>query len=140
MNLERAAKAMEKAGIEGRDAETARKLIQDAKILKEAGAFAILLEAIPARVTGLIVKETKIPMYSIGAGLECDGQLLIVHDILGLFELFKPKFVKKYAELGKEMVEAFTKYKAEVKAGEFPKPQHCYNLPDEEFQKLLTGK
>lgn len=122
---------------QGRDAEAARKLIQDAKTLEEAGAFAILLEAMPARVAGLITKDTKIPAYSIGAGPECDGQLLIVHDILGLFELFKPKFVKRYAQLGEEMVEAFTRYKAEVKAGKFPQPEHCYNIPEEEFKKLL---
>ncbi len=125
---------------QGRDAETARKLIQDAKALEESGVFAILLEAVPAKVAGLIVKEAKVPIYSIGAGPECDGQLLIVHDVLGLFELFKPKFVKRYAELGKEMVEAFTKYKEEVKAGKFPTPEHCYNIREEEFQKLLTEK
>ena len=123
---------------QGRDAEAARKLIQDAKTLEEAGAFAILLEAMPARVAGLITKDMKIPAYSVGAGPECDGQLLIVHDILGLFELFKPKFVKRYAQLGEEMVEAFTKYKAEVKAGEFPQPEHCYNIPEGEFKKLLV--
>ena len=122
---------------QGQDAEAARKLIQDAKTLEEAGAFAILLEAMPAQVAGLITKDMKIPAYSIGAGPECDGQLLIVHDILGLFELFKPKFVKRYAQLGEEMVEAFTKYKAEVKAGKFPQPEHCYNMPEEEFKKLL---
>lgn len=75
-----------------------------------------------------------------GAGPECDGQLLIVHDVLGLFELFKPKFVKRYAELGKEMVAAFTRYKEDVKGGKFPAPEHCYNIPDEEFQKLLIEK
>lgn len=125
---------------QGRDAVTARKLIQDAKTLQQAGAFAVLLEAIPARVAGLIVKELKVPVYSIGSGPECDGQVLIVHDILGLFELFKPKFVKRYAELGKEMVEAFTKYKEDIKAGRFPAAEHCYNIPEEEFQKLLIKK
>lgn len=125
---------------QGRDAETARKLMQDAKALEESGVFAILLEAVPAKVSGLIVKEAKIPVYSIGAGPECDGQLLIVHDVLGLFELFKPKFVKRYAELGKEMVTAFTRYREEVKAGEFPTAEHCYNIPEGEFQKLLAGK
>jgi len=123
---------------QGRDAATAYKLIRDAKTLEEAGAFAILLEAIPARVAGLIVKELKIPVYSIGSGPECDGQLLIVHDILGLFEMFKPKFVKRYAELGEEMVKAFTAYKEDVKAGRFPQPEHCYNIPEEEFEKLLS--
>jgi len=124
---------------QGRDAKTARKLINDAKVLEEAGVFAIILEIIPAKVTGLIVEKTNIPIYSIGSG-PCDGQLLIVHDMLGLFELFKPKFVKRYAELGKEMVGAFTRYRDEVRAGKFPGLEHCYNIPEEEFQKLLIEK
>jgi len=122
---------------QGRDAETARQLIQDAKTLEEAGVFAIELEAIPSRVASIIAKELKIPAYSVGSGPDCDGQILIVHDMLGLFEQFKPKFVKRYAELGKEMVKAFTKFKEEVKTGKFPGLEHCYNIPEEEFQKLI---
>ena len=122
---------------QGRDAETARNLIRDAQLLEESGAFAILLEAMPAKVAGMIVREANVPIYSIGAGSECDGQLLIVHDILGLFELFKPKFVKRYAELGEEMVEAFTRYIEDVKSGQFPGPEHCYNIPEVEFKKLV---
>ncbi len=125
---------------QGRDAETARRLIDDARILEDAGAFAILLEAVPAKVAGIIVKEASIPIYSIGAGSECDGQLLIVHDILGLFELFKPKFVKRYAELGEEMVKVFTRYKKDVKTEKFPGPEHCYNIPEKEFEKLKNKK
>ncbi len=125
---------------QGRDAAAARRIIEDAKILEEAGAFSILVEAIPAKVAGLVVKAVKIPIYSIGAGPECDGQVLIVHDLLGLFELFKPKFVRRYAQLGKEMVEAFTRYKEDIKSGSFPGPDECYNIPEEEFQRLLAGK
>jgi 3-methyl-2-oxobutanoate hydroxymethyltransferase len=124
---------------QGRDAESARRLIEDAKTLEDAGAFSILLECIPGRVAEIIVKETKIPIYSIGSGAACDGQLLIVHDLLGLFEAFMPKFVKRYAQLGQEMVEAFTKYKEEVKSGKFPQPEHFYTIPEKEFEKLLKS-
>ena len=123
---------------QGRDAAAARRIIQDAKILEDAGAFSILVEAIPAKVAGLVVKAVKVPVYGIGAGPECDGQVLIVHDMLGLFELFKPKFVRRYAQLGKEMVEAFARYKSDIKAGSFPGPEECYNIPEEEFRKLLA--
>ena len=121
---------------QGRDAETARELMDDAKALEDAGAFAILLEAVPARVTELIYKEAEVPIYGIGAGGATDGQLLIVQDILGLFELFKPKFVKRFANLGEEMVDVFAQYKSEVKSGEFPADKHCYKIPDEEYGKL----
>jgi 3-methyl-2-oxobutanoate hydroxymethyltransferase len=121
---------------QGRDAKTARELIADAKALEEAGAFAILLEAIPSRVTELIYEEADVPIYGIGAGPTNDGELLIVQDILGLFELFKPKFVKRYANLGEEMVDAFKQYRQEVKEGVFPAEEHSYNIPDEEFDKI----
>ncbi|MFW6013072.1 MAG: 3-methyl-2-oxobutanoate hydroxymethyltransferase [Candidatus Bipolaricaulota bacterium] len=121
---------------QGRDAQSARELIADARALEDAGAFAILLEAIPERVGKIIYEKAGVPIYGIGAGGETDGQLLIVQDILGLFELFKPKFVKRYAELGQEMVEAFTRYREEVKSGQFPGEEHCYKISDEEFEKL----
>lgn len=121
---------------QGKDAESARELIADAKALEDAGAFAILLEAIPDRVGEKIYEEADVPIYGIGAGGATDGQLLIVQDILGLFELFKPKFVKRYAELGDEMVEAMSQYREEVKKGEFPGEEHCYSMPDEEYEKI----
>jgi 3-methyl-2-oxobutanoate hydroxymethyltransferase len=121
---------------QGRDAESARELIADAKALQDAGAFAVLLEAVPARVAELIYEEAEVPIYGIGAGPENDGELLIVQDILGLFELFKPKFVKRYAELGEEMVDAFQQYIEEVKSGQFPSEEHCYRIPDEEFDRI----
>ncbi|MFW6071567.1 MAG: 3-methyl-2-oxobutanoate hydroxymethyltransferase [Candidatus Bipolaricaulota bacterium] len=121
---------------QGRDAETARQLIEDAKALEDAGAFAILLEAVPSRVTELIYNEADVPIYGIGAGPTNDGELLIVQDILGLFELFKPRFVKRYANLGDEMVDAFQRYKSEVKEGVFPAEEHSYNIPDEEFEEI----
>jgi len=121
---------------QGRDAESARQLIEDAQALEDAGAFAVLLEAIPERVGQRIYEAAEVPIYGIGAGGATDGQLLIVQDILGLFELFKPKFVKRYADLGDEMVEAFEQYIDEVKRGEFPGEEHCYSIPDEEFERI----
>lgn len=121
---------------QGRDAETARELIADARALEDAGAFAILLEAVPARVARIIHEESDVLIYGIGAGTEVDGQILIVHDVLGLFELFTPKFVKQYANLGKQIVEAVKKYRADVKSGRFPQSEHSYHISDEEFDKI----
>jgi len=123
---------------QGRDAETAKKLIEDARMLEQAGVFAILLEAVPARVTEIIYDKVDVLLFGIGAGSAVDGQLLIAHDVLGLFELFTPKFVKKYASLGEQMVKAVRQYRAEVKAGEFPGDEHSYRIPDEEFKKLQS--
>ncbi|MCR4392379.1 MAG: 3-methyl-2-oxobutanoate hydroxymethyltransferase [Candidatus Acetothermia bacterium] len=121
---------------QGRSAATARALIDDAKVLEEAGAFAILLEAIPARVAELIVKRAKVPILGIGSGPACHGQLLIVHDILGLFEAFTPKFVKRYADLAPIMLQAFQEYIRDVKEGAFPGPEHVYHIPKEEWEQL----
>jgi len=123
---------------QGRDAETARQLIEDAKVLEEAGAFSILLEAIPARVAELIVRQAKVPILSIGSGAACHGQLLIVHDILNLFEAFTPKFVKVYADVASVMLEAFQEYISDVKSGKFPTPEHEYRIPKEEWQRLRS--
>lgn len=127
---------------QGRSAQTAKQLIDDAKILEEAGAFSILLEAIPARVAELIVKRAKAPILGIGSGPACHGQLLIVHDILGLFEAFTPKFVKRYADVASVMRQAFENYAREVREGKFPGPEHTYKIPPEEWealQEMLEG-
>jgi len=121
---------------QGRDAETARQLIGDAKALEEAGAFSILLEAIPARVAEIIVRNARVPILSIGSGAACHGQLLIVHDILGLFEAFTPKFVKKYTDVSSVMLQAFQNYIADMKSGKFPTREHEYRIPKEEWQHL----
>lgn len=125
--------------VQGKDAESARALIKDAKTLENAGAFAILLECIPAPVGKMITEECSIPILSIGGGPHCDGQLLIVHDMIGLYEVYIPKFVKQYANIGKIMEEAFIKYKEEVKSGVFPGPEHCYEIDDKEMNKLFEG-
>ena len=121
---------------QGRDIETARKLIADAAALEEAGAFAILVECTPAPVAKIIHERVKIPVFGIGSGPHVDGQLMIVHDALGLFERFTPKFVKRYANLSPILLEAFTHYHTDVKAKKFPQPEHFYTMAEGELEKL----
>ena len=125
---------------QGRSAEAAVKLVEDALALEAAGAFSILLEGIPGPVAKVIAEKCSIPILGIGAGLPCDGQLLIVYDMLGMFELFKPKFVKRYADLATVIVDAMKKYAEEVRGGLFPDPPHEYKMPPQEeeaFYRLL---
>jgi len=122
-------------------AEAAMEIIADARAVEEAGAFAILLEAIPPEVGKVITETLKIPVLGIGAGPHCDGQLLIVSDMLGIFEAFTPKFVKKYANLAGEIVTAFQEYINEVRSGKFPEEQYCYKMKAgeaEKFRELLS--
>ncbi len=113
-------------GVRGEAQEEARKLIKDAKGLEEAGAFSVVLEKVPADLAMKATAELSIPTIGIGAGVHCDGQVLVTHDMLGLFEKFKPKFSKRYAELGKTMKASYRKYIEEVKAKEFPAKEHSY--------------
>jgi 3-methyl-2-oxobutanoate hydroxymethyltransferase len=113
-------------GVRGEAQEEARKLIKDAKGLEEAGAFSIVLEKVPADLAMKATAELSIPTIGIGAGVHCDGQVLVTHDMLGLFEKFKPKFSKRYAELGKTMKDSYRKYIEEVKSKEFPAKEHSY--------------
>jgi 3-methyl-2-oxobutanoate hydroxymethyltransferase len=122
---------------QGRDAAGAMRIIEDSKALEEAGVCLILLEAVPPEVGKIVSERAKIPVIGIGAGPHCDGQCLVVHDMLGMFEAFTPKFAKKYADLHKQAVEAFQAFRDDVKNGGFPKPEHCYRMPDEERRKLL---
>lgn len=123
---------------QGRDVSSARELIKDAMAVQEAGAFAILLEAVPPELTAFIAKRLEIPVYSIGAG-PCDGQLLICGDMLGLFQAFTPKFVKKYANVAEIETNAFKQYIKEVKSGEFPTDDHVYHIIDsiEQFNDMF---
>lgn len=121
---------------QGRTAEAGRALIADAKVLEGAGAVAILVECVPPEVTGVITEAARVPIYGIGSGDACDGQLMIVHDMLGLFERFQPKFVKRYANLSETLQQAFSAYIADVKSGEFPKPEHFYAMKEAESAKL----
>ncbi|MPN51788.1 3-methyl-2-oxobutanoate hydroxymethyltransferase [bioreactor metagenome] len=125
---------------QGRDPDSARELIRDAIAIQENGAFALLLEAVPPELTEYIAKKLTIPVYSIGAGLPCDGQLLICGDMLGLFQAFTPKFVKKYANVAEIEVAAFKEYVQDVKTGKFPTDDHVYHIlkgKEDDFAKML---
>jgi 3-methyl-2-oxobutanoate hydroxymethyltransferase len=124
---------------QGRTADSGIRLIEDATVLEEAGAFAILVECVPAEVAGAITERARVPVYGLGSGDACDGQLMIVHDMLGLFERFVPKFVKRYANLSAALLDAFSAYVGEVKSGEFPKPEHFYTMVDGEAERLLDA-
>ncbi|MCU0559434.1 MAG: 3-methyl-2-oxobutanoate hydroxymethyltransferase [Desulfobacterales bacterium] len=121
---------------QGRTAEAAQAIIADAEAVCAAGAFSILVEAVPPEVAKLIAQELPIPIYGIGAGVDCDGQVMIVSDILGIFQAFTPKFVKKYANLGAEMLKVFEAYIADVRSGAFPAEEHTYRMIEGEMQKL----
>ena len=121
---------------QGRTAETAKELIEDAKAIEAAGAYALLVEAVPPEVCGIIRDTLRIPVYSIGAGMEADGQLMISADLLGIFQAFTPKFVKKYENLGDRIIQAFTAYVDDVRKAEFPKEEHCYRMVEGELPKL----
>lgn len=112
--------------VQGRDEEVAKRLVADAHAVEEAGAFSVVLEAIPTELAKRITSELKIPTIGIGAGPYCDGQVLVLHDILGLFERFTPKFVKRYANLKDEVLKAVKIYKEEVEKGIFPSDEHSF--------------
>lgn len=113
-------------GVRGKDDAQASGILEDAKGLEKAGAFSIVLEKIPAHLAKKITKELTIPTIGIGAGVDCDGQVLVAHDMLGLFEGFTPKFSKRYSEIGKEMKKCYRKYIEEVKNRKFPGEEHSY--------------
>jgi 3-methyl-2-oxobutanoate hydroxymethyltransferase len=122
--------------VQGKTAEAAKVLIDDALALTDAGCFSIVLEAIPAPIAAMITEAIPIPTIGIGAGPDCDGQVLVIHDVLGLFERFKPKFVKQYVNLGQTMKSALVQYKEEVESGAFPGPEHTFAMNEEEMSKL----
>jgi 3-methyl-2-oxobutanoate hydroxymethyltransferase len=122
---------------QGRSRSAAQLLLEDALLLQEAGCFSIVLESIPAQLAALISQRLEIPTIGIGAGAGCDGQVLVTHDLLGLFERFTPKFVKKYADLHAEMGRAFAEYKGEVEQRQFPAEEHTIEMRAEEWQKFL---
>jgi len=113
---------------QGRTIESARLLIEDALAIEETGAQLLLLEAVPPEVAGFIARKLTIPVLSIGAGPECDGQLLIVSDLIGQFQAFTPKFVKKYCDVAGVVTDAMKEYVRDVKAGAFPADEHCYHM------------
>ena len=122
--------------VQGKSEEAAKKLLEDAKAVEEAGAFAVVLECVPAKLAELISKSISIPTIGIGAGAGCDGQILVYQDMLGLFSDFTPKFVKKYANVGEMMTQAFRDYIADVQEGSFPAPEHTFAISEDVIKKL----
>jgi 3-methyl-2-oxobutanoate hydroxymethyltransferase len=122
--------------VQGKTAEAAKVLIDDARALAEAGCFSIVLEAIPSSIAEMVTEAVPVPTIGIGAGPACDGQVLVIHDVLGLFDRFIPRFVKQYAKLGDTIIEALAKYKDEVEKGIFPGPEHGFLIDDKEVKKL----
>lgn len=122
--------------VQGKSEEAARGLLADAKAVEEAGAFAVVIEAVPAALAQMITDAVSIPTIGIGAGAGCDGQILVYQDMLGMFSDFTPKFVKRYANVGEVMREAFANYAAEVASGAFPTEEHTYKIKDDVLEKL----
>jgi 3-methyl-2-oxobutanoate hydroxymethyltransferase len=121
---------------QGKTADAARRLVEDAHAMENAGAMSIVLEAIPAPVAARITAELEIPTIGIGAGPACDGQVLVYHDLLGLTEGHLPRFVKRYANLSREIRDALEAYAAEVRSGAFPGEEHTYEMPAEELAEF----
>lgn len=122
--------------VQGKTEAAAKKLIADAKAVEQAGAFAIVLECVPAKIAEIVTKEVGIPTIGIGAGNVCDGQVLVYQDMLGMFSDFTPKFVRKFADIGSVMREAFSAYDMAVKDGSFPEKEHEYTISDDVLEKL----
>lgn len=122
--------------VQGKSEEAAKELIEAAKAVEKAGAFSVVLECVPAKLSEIISKEISIPTIGIGAGASCDGQILVYQDMLGMFNDFTPKFVKKYADLGATMTEAFKAYIEEVSKGVFPALEHGFKISEEVISKL----
>ena len=122
---------------QGRTAAAAKHLLDDALLLEEAGCFSLVLESVPARLAELVSQQLSIPTIGIGAGIGCDGQVLVTHDLLGLFDRFTPNFVKKYANFHAEMARAFSEFKAEVESRQFPAAEHSVEMADAEWDALL---
>lgn len=122
---------------QGKTASAAKRLLEDARILDEAGVFSLVLESVPARLAEYISKQISIPTIGIGAGPGCDGQVLVTHDVLGLFERFTPKFVKQYANFHAEMNKAFTDYIDDVESKRFPAVEHTVEMTDDEWSSFL---
>ena len=124
---------------QGRTAEKARRLLDEAIALEEAGCFALVLEAVPAPVAARISETLVIPTIGIGSGAECDGQVLVLHDLLGLYEGRSPRFAKRYADIGGDIRSALERFGAEVRSGAFPAEEHTYAMPEEELEAFLNG-
>jgi 3-methyl-2-oxobutanoate hydroxymethyltransferase len=125
--------------VQGKTALAAQRLLEDAILLQEAGCFSIVLETIPTQLARYVSDKLEIPTIGIGAGDGCDGQVLVTHDLLGLFDRFTPSFVKKYADIHGTMVQAFEHYKLDVEKGQFPTPEHSFEMSDEDWAAFLEN-
>lgn len=123
--------------VQGKNAATAVEIVAAAKRLENTGCFGVLLECVPAELAGIITSSLSIPTISCGAGPSCDGQILVLNDVLGLFDKFLPKFAKKYTDLGALAKEAISRYKTEVEKGEFPRKENSFTMKKEELEKIL---
>ena len=123
---------------QARNAERAKRLFEDAVQLQQIGCFGIVLESIPAQLAAYVTDHLEIPTIGIGAGSGCSGQVLVTHDLLGLFERFTPKFAKKYAHFHQSMVEAFSSYMTDIETCSFPAEEHCVDMPEPEWQKFIS--
>ena len=122
--------------VQGKTAQAAEMLIDDAKALEDAGCFSIVLEAVPSPIAKLVTKAVSIPTIGIGAGKYCDGQVLVIHDLLGLFDRFTPKFVKQYAQINSIASTAISQFRDDVESGEFPGKEHSFDIKADELEKL----
>lgn len=122
--------------VQGKTEAAARRLLEDARAVEEAGAAAVVLECVPAKLAELVTEQLRIPTIGIGAGAGCDGQVLVYQDMLAMFGDFKPKFVKQFAQIGTMMKEAFQNYIEEVNDGTFPAKEHTFKIEDEVIEKL----
>ena len=123
--------------IQGKTADSAMKILEDAFAIQDAGCFMLEFEAVPAKIAAVISKQLEIPTIGIGAGVGTDGQILLGHDLLGMFTDFKPKFTKRYANLTEAALKGITQYISEVKAGTFPDDEHSYGVDEKEYEKFL---
>lgn len=124
--------------VQGRDVLAAQNILNDARVLEKAGVFSIILECVPSELAKIITENLNIPTVGIGAGIFCDGQALVTNDLIGLFERFTPKFVKKYANLSEETLKAFKSYKEEVENLKFPAKEHSFTMKPEELEKMSS--
>ena len=126
--------------VQGKEAPAAKKIIAQAKLLEKAGCFSVVLECIPSEIAGLITEELNIPTIGIGAGISCDGQVLVTYDLLGLFTRFHPKFVKQYADLASEIKKAAGQFFSEVKTGKFPDAEHSFSIQRDQLLAVHKDK
>ncbi len=124
--------------IQGKTADSAMKILEDAFAIQDAGCFMLEFEAVPAKIATVISRQLEIPTIGIGAGVGCDGQILLGHDLLGMFTDFKPKFTKRYANLTEAALKGITQYITEVKGGTFPDDEHSYGVDEKEYEKFLS--